>query len=132
MVQLLPASESHHHSHLGGMLDHGLEVLSFSAKLRQSYVLPQNAAPEEQSKQRDAWTAAVIYAALVHDIGKVIVDIAVSYTHLDVYKRQVLDSIFSQNTSRSSAVTLLVEMTIVSIRNGKIILFFPVLSSYCL
>ena len=41
MVQLLPASESHHHSHLGGMLDHGLEVLSFSAKLRQSYVLPQ-------------------------------------------------------------------------------------------
>ena len=45
MVQLLPASESHHHSHLGGMLDHGLEVLSFSAKLRQSYVLPQNAAP---------------------------------------------------------------------------------------
>lgn len=77
MVQLLPASESHHHSHLGGMLDHGLEVLSFSAKLRQSYVLPQNAAPEEQSKQRDAWTAAVIYAALVHDIGKVIVDIEI-------------------------------------------------------
>lgn len=77
MVQLLPASESHHHSHLGDMLDHGLEVLSFSAKLRQSYVLPQNAAPEEQSKQRDAWTAAVIYAALVHDIGKVIVDIEI-------------------------------------------------------
>lgn len=77
MVQLLPASESHHHSHLGGMLDHGLEVLSFAAKLRQSYVLPQNAAPEEQSRQRDAWTAAVIYAALVHDIGKVIVDIEI-------------------------------------------------------
>lgn len=77
MVQLLPASEAHHHSHLGGMLDHGLEVLSFAAKLRQSYVLPQNAAPEEQSKQRDAWTAAVIYMALVHDIGKVIVDIEI-------------------------------------------------------
>ena len=77
MVQLLPASESHHHSHLGGMLDHGLEVLSFAAKLRQSYVLPQNAAPEEQSKQRDAWTASVIYMALVHDIGKVIVDVEI-------------------------------------------------------
>jgi len=75
MVQLLPASEAHHHSHLGGMLDHGLEVLSFAAKLRQSYVLPPNAAPEEQSKQRDAWTAAIIYQALVHDIGKIIVDI---------------------------------------------------------
>lgn len=60
IVQLLPASESHHHSHIGGMLDHGLEVIAFSAKLRQSYVLPPNVAPEEQSKQRDAWTAAAI------------------------------------------------------------------------
>ncbi len=75
MVQLLPASESHHHAHLGGMLDHGLEVISFAAKLRQNYVLPLNAAPEEQAKQKDAWTAAVIYLALVHDIGKSIVDI---------------------------------------------------------
>ena len=63
MVQLLPASESHHHAHLGGMLDHGLEVISFAAKLRQNYVLPLNAAPEEQAKQKDAWTAAVIYLA---------------------------------------------------------------------
>ncbi|MFZ7231086.1 MobH family relaxase [Avibacterium avium] len=77
MVQLLPASESHHHAHLGGMLDHGLEVISFAAKLRQNYVLPLNAAPEEQAKQKDAWTAAVIYLALVHDIGKSIVDIEI-------------------------------------------------------
>lgn len=77
MVQLLPASESHHHSHLGGMLDHGLEVISFAAKLRQNYALPLNAAPEDQAKQKDAWTAAVIYLALVHDIGKSIVDIEI-------------------------------------------------------
>ncbi|OZN25720.1 relaxase [Actinobacillus seminis] len=77
MVQLLPASESHHHAHLGGMLDHGLEVISFAAKLRENYVLPLNAAPEEQAKQKDAWTAAVIYSALVHDIGKSIVDIEI-------------------------------------------------------
>ncbi|HDL5605676.1 TPA: TraI domain-containing protein, partial [Mannheimia haemolytica] len=50
MVQLLPASESHHHSHIGGMLDHGLEVIAFSAKVRQNYILPPNVAPEEQSK----------------------------------------------------------------------------------
>ncbi|SQE31187.1 Predicted HD-superfamily hydrolase [Mannheimia haemolytica] len=78
MVQLLPASESHHHSHIGGMLDHGLEVIAFSAKVRQSYILPPNVAPEEQSKQRDAWTAAAIYLALVHDIGKVVVDIEIT------------------------------------------------------
>ncbi|HDZ3569669.1 TPA: TraI domain-containing protein, partial [Mannheimia haemolytica] len=78
MVQLLPASESHHHSHIGGMLDHGLEVIAFSAKVRQNYILPPNVAPEEQSKQRDAWTAAAIYLALVHDIGKVVVDIEIT------------------------------------------------------
>ncbi|WP_101776415.1 MobH family relaxase [Pasteurella oralis] len=78
IVQLLPASESHHHSHVGGMLDHGLEVISIAVKLRQSYVLPQNIAPEEQAKQRDVWTAIVFYAALLHDIGKVAVDIEVS------------------------------------------------------
>ncbi|WP_424407146.1 MobH family relaxase [Pasteurella sp. PK-2025] len=84
MVQLLPASESHHHAHLGGMLDHGLEVISFAAKLRQNYVLPPNAAPEEQAEQKDAWTAATIYLALVHDVGKSIVDIEI---HLKGGKR---------------------------------------------
>lgn len=77
LVQLFPASESHHHSHLGGMLDHGLEVIAIATKLRQNYVLPPNAAPEEQAKQRDAWTATVIYAALIHDIGKITTDIEV-------------------------------------------------------
>lgn len=76
-VQLLPASESHHHSHLGGMLDHGLEVVSIATKLRQNHVLPSNAAPEEQAKQRDIWTAAIVYAALLHDIGKIVVDMEI-------------------------------------------------------
>lgn len=84
MVQLLPASEFHHHAHLGGMLDHGLEVILFAAKLRQNYVLPPNAAPEEQAEQKDAWTAATIYLALVHDVGKSIVDIEI---HLKGGKR---------------------------------------------
>lgn len=77
IVQLLPASESHHHAHNGGMLDHGLEVLSIAAKLRQNYVLPPNSPPEEQAKQKDVWTAVVIYAALLHDLGKSAVDIEV-------------------------------------------------------
>ncbi|OOF55888.1 hypothetical protein BKK56_04965 [Rodentibacter genomosp. 2] len=77
IVQLLPASESHHHAHNGGMLDHGLEVLSIAAKLRQNYVLPPNSPPEEQAKQRDVWTAVVIYAALLHDLGKTAVDVEV-------------------------------------------------------
>lgn len=77
LVQLLPASESHHHSHLGGMLDHVLEVVAIASKLRQNYILPPNAPPEEQAKQKDVWTAVMIYGSLLHDLGKVLVDINV-------------------------------------------------------
>ncbi|QNM96697.1 MobH family relaxase [Chitinimonas koreensis] len=79
LVQLLPASEGHHHAHLGGMLDHGLEVVAFALKLRQSHLLPAGATPEAQAAQGEAWTAAVAYAALLHDVGKVAVDVHVEY-----------------------------------------------------
>ncbi|MDH2434692.1 MobH family relaxase [Pokkaliibacter sp. MBI-7] len=78
LVQLLPASESHHHAHLGGMLDHGLEIIAYALKLRRSYLLPQGAPPEEQSAQAEAWTAGAAYGALCHDIGKIAVDIEVT------------------------------------------------------
>jgi Putative helicase len=47
-VQQLPASESHHHAYPGGMLDHGLELVACSLKLRQSYLLP--AAPRRKTR----------------------------------------------------------------------------------
>ena len=76
-VQQLPASETHHHAYPGGMLDHGLEIVAFSLKLRQSHLLPIGASPEDQAAQSEAWTAAVAYAALLHDIGKIAVDLHV-------------------------------------------------------
>lgn len=79
LVQQFPASESHHHAYLGGMLDHGLEIVAFGLKLRQSYLLPIGAPPELQAAQAEAWTAATAYAALLHDIGKVAVDLEVQY-----------------------------------------------------
>src|SRR3546814_14326305 len=33
LVQLFPASESHHHAYPGGMLDHGLEIVAYALKL---------------------------------------------------------------------------------------------------
>lgn len=54
LVQLLPASESHHHAYPGGMLDHGLEIVAFALKLRQSRLLPAGTTPEEQSEQSEA------------------------------------------------------------------------------
>lgn len=77
IVQLLPASESHHHSYLGGMIDHGLEVINYALKLRQPYLLPIGGNPEDIPKQTEAWSAAVMYGALLHDIGKMVVDIEV-------------------------------------------------------
>lgn len=77
LVQQFPASESHHHSYLGGLLDHGLELITHALKMRRSYLLPPGAPPEDQAVQGDAWTAAIAYAGLLHDIGKIAVDIEV-------------------------------------------------------
>lgn len=79
LVQRLPASETHHHAYPGGMLDHGLELVACSLKLRQSYLLPSGAAPEDQASQADAWSAGIAYGALLHDLGKIAVDLEVEY-----------------------------------------------------
>ncbi|MDB5118668.1 MAG: relaxase [Mucilaginibacter sp.] len=59
------------------MLDHGLEIVAYALKMRQSYLLPLGTSPELQAAQAEAWTAAVAYAALLHDVGKIAVDVEV-------------------------------------------------------
>jgi integrating conjugative element relaxase (TIGR03760 family) len=79
LVQQFPASESHHHAYPGGMLDHGLEIVAYALRLRQSHLLPAGAPPETQAAQADAWTAGIAYGALLHDIGKIAVDLHVEH-----------------------------------------------------
>lgn len=81
LVQLLPASESHHHAHPGGLLDHGLEIVVCALMLRQSHLLPPGSSPEIQTQQAEAWTAGIAYAALLHDIGKLATDLRVEDQH---------------------------------------------------
>ncbi|AKE60118.1 MobH family relaxase [Citrobacter farmeri] len=77
LAQSFPASENHHHSHAGGLLDHSLEAACYAARLRQSYLFPPDAAPEDQAAQSERWTTVIIYAALLHDMGKLVTDIEV-------------------------------------------------------
>ncbi|KFK95924.1 MobH family relaxase [Serratia sp. Ag2] len=77
LVQQFPASEAHHHAYPGGMLDHGLEIIAYALKLRQSHLLPSGTSSEVQAAQSEAWSAAVAYAALLHDVGKIAVDLEV-------------------------------------------------------
>jgi len=73
-VQQLPASESHHHPSAGGLLDHCLEVVIHALRNRRGHLLPQGGDAEEITAKKDVWTYAVFSAALLHDIGKPLMD----------------------------------------------------------
>ncbi|WP_191905862.1 MobH family relaxase [Nitrincola iocasae] len=77
IVQLLPASANHHHCYPGGLIDHVLEVAIYALKIRRNRLLPPGGKSEEQSKVAEIWTAAIIYGALLHDIGKIAFDMRV-------------------------------------------------------
>ena len=73
-MQLLPASESHHHCGTGGLLTHSLEVGLNALKLRKGKMLPVGASSEVIEKEKELWSYAVFTAAMLHDIGKPLTD----------------------------------------------------------
>jgi integrating conjugative element relaxase (TIGR03760 family) len=76
-VQLLPASESHHHANPGGLLRHILEVVDYALSYRRQRTLPVNPSSEAVNERKHAWTYATFLAALCHDIGKPMSDVHV-------------------------------------------------------
>ncbi|MFP3562913.1 MobH family relaxase [Paraburkholderia sp. SIMBA_030] len=76
-VQLLPASESHHHAQPGGLLIHLLEVARHALHFREGYRLPLGASPEDQMRHGARCSYAVLAGALLHDIGKLLCDLKV-------------------------------------------------------
>lgn len=74
-VHLLPASESDHHCGRGGMLRHGLEAMFFAVRLAEGRVFAMDALPEYRQHLDPKWRIAVALAALLHDVGKVVVDV---------------------------------------------------------
>ena len=79
LCQRLPASEAHHHAELGGLLRHGLETTLEALTLRRNQLLPAGAPAEEIASHQDLWTYAIVTAALLHDVGKPISDLVVTY-----------------------------------------------------
>nr|GEU29200.1 hypothetical protein [Tanacetum cinerariifolium] len=78
-VQLLPASESHHHANPGGLLAHTLETVLHALTIRTGYLLPLGAGAEVIAAERDFWTYAVFFAALLHDVGKPVADLKIQW-----------------------------------------------------
>lgn len=76
-VQLMPASESHHHANVGGLLAHTLETAYHALVLRGGYLLPRNGGAEIIDAQRDYWTYAIFFGALLHDVGKPLTDLRI-------------------------------------------------------
>ena len=70
------------------MLDHGLELVACSLKLRQSYLLPNGAVPEGQATLADAWSATIAYGALLHDIGKIAVGFGLRWVNLTSHQAE--------------------------------------------
>nr|MBL8456332.1 TraI domain-containing protein [Zoogloeaceae bacterium] len=77
LVQLLPASESHHHAHPGGLLIHLCETLEAALRLRRGVILPPGRPADDVSQLKHRWTVALAIAALLHDIGKPVSDVRV-------------------------------------------------------
>jgi len=64
----------HHHSLPGGLLEHTLETVCNALTIRRAYLLPPGSDPEEINPKQELWTYAVFTGALLHDIGKSVVD----------------------------------------------------------
>jgi integrating conjugative element relaxase (TIGR03760 family) len=77
-VQLLPASETDHHTEAGGLLRCALETVDRAMKIRRGYLLPNGASSECISEQQEVWSFAVLSVALLHDIGKLFTDVMLS------------------------------------------------------
>ena len=67
-VQQTPAQQESY-AYPGGLLDHSLALLESALCLRRSRLLPAGAAPEEQAQQAEAWSAALVYAALLNELN---------------------------------------------------------------
>ena len=83
-VQLVPASEAHHHAHVGGLLSHTVEMVLAAMTWRNGHLLPAGEPIEVIDAQRDEWTYVVFFGALLHDIAKTMTDLRIQWRARDM------------------------------------------------
>lgn len=74
-VHLLPASESHHHSDLGGLLRHGLEVCFNAALACEGKIFAFDHWASRRDKLVPRWRVCAFLGGLLHDMGKPMIDV---------------------------------------------------------
>lgn len=125
LVQLLPASESHHHADPGGLFTHSIEVAGFALDYRRGEILPKGAAPEEIVEQAHRWTYAVFVAALLHDVGKPLADLRV-HMRSDAWPNEPWSPLAGSMTARG-ATSYRVEFAAHDTRSDQLPAKLPVL-----
>lgn len=78
LVQLLPASQAHHHRGAGGMLRHSLEVGLWALQQTEGKLIRGVVTPQQRRIIEPRWKLTVFLAGICHDLGKVITDISVT------------------------------------------------------
>lgn len=74
-VHLLPASEYDHHSDLGGLFRHGLEVALNASRRSEGKEFALNEVPSIRKFQIFRWRACAMLGGMLHDLGKAVIDV---------------------------------------------------------
>lgn len=78
LVQMLPASQAHHHRGAGGMLRHSLEVGLWALQQTEGKLIRGVVTPQQRRVIEPRWKLSVFLAGICHDLGKVVTDISVT------------------------------------------------------
>lgn len=95
LVQLLPASQAHHHRGAGGMLRHSLEVGLWSLQQTEGKLIRGVVTPQERRIVEPRWKLTVFLAGMCHDLGKVVTDISVTNRENDLKWRPYHHGLYS-------------------------------------
>ncbi len=99
LVQLLPASQAHHHRGAGGLLRHSLEVGFWSLQQTEGKLIRGVVTPQMRRVVEPRWRLTVFLAGICHDLGKVVTDIAVTDRSNEVRWRPYNQSLHEWATS---------------------------------